>query len=83
MTNFFAVHNGEVMLSLEGMAVLFGLPVSEIEEAARRANTDEGWLIPEEWMRRGRLRAKEAQAATGQEDMESALSYWLGREGLR
>lgn len=83
MTNFFAIHNGEVMLSLEGMAVLFGLPVSEIEEAARRANTDEGWLIPEEWMRRGRLRAKEAQAATGQEDMESALSYWLGREGLR
>lgn len=83
MTNFFAIHNGEVMLSLEGMAVLFGLPVSEIEEAARRANTNEGWLIPEEWMRRGRLRAKEAQAATGQEDMESALSYWLGREGLR
>ena len=83
MTNFFSIHNGEVMLSLEGMAVLFGLPVAEIEEAARRAGTDEGWLIPEDWMRRGRLRAKEAQAATGQEDMESALSYWVGKEGIR
>lgn len=81
--NFYAIRDGEVMLSAEGMALLFGLTVDEVYEASRRAASEEGWLIPEAWARRGRLRSKEAQAATGDEDLHSVLVYWLGREGIR
>lgn len=81
--SFYAIRDGEMMLSATGMALLFGLSLEEVNEAARRACTEEGWLIPAEWMRRGRLRSKEAQAATGDEDLHSVLIYWLGREGVR
>ena len=83
MSELYAIHDGEPMLSAKGMAVLFGLPLDEITEAGRRANSEEGWLIPEGWMRRGRLRSKEAQAATGGTDMDSVLAYWLDKEGIR
>lgn len=83
MSELYAIHDGEPMLSAKGMAVLFGLPLDEIQEASRRAGTKEQLLIPADWMRRGRLRAKEAQAATGETDMHSALMYWYGKEGVR
>lgn len=83
MNELYEIQDGEPMISAKGMAVLFGLPLDEIHEASRRAGTSEQFLIPADWMRRGRLRAKEAQAATGETDMLSGLKYWFNKEGVR
>jgi hypothetical protein len=62
------LHNGEPMVSADGMALLFGVSVDKVRGI--------GGAIPPLWIKAGRRRAREAMAATGRDDMCSALAYW-------
>jgi hypothetical protein len=72
--------NGEPMVSSDGMALLFGVSV-ELVRAHSAKNTHGGRTpMPEAWIKAGRRRAREAMAATGHNDMCSALAYWTRRD---
>lgn len=71
---------GEVMLSADGMALLFGVPADEIRAHAREHGNDPV-ALPDAWARHGRRRAAEARAATGDDSMHAALMYYAQQTG--
>lgn len=73
---------GEPMISTAAMALLFGVAeeLCNAEIKRQRGSGAEGFVPPGEWIRNGRRRQKEYQAATGRNDMRGALDYWAERE---
>ena len=71
---------GEVMLSADGMGLLFGVPADEIRAHAREHGNDPD-ALPDAWARQGRRRAAEARAATGDDSMHAALMYYAQQTG--
>lgn len=67
----------EPMLDDRAMMLLFG-----VDPAAIRAlpTVDGAARIPREWVKRGRRRTREAQAATGSTDLLDVLQYWAERD---
>ncbi|MEZ0385239.1 hypothetical protein [Mycobacterium sp. pW045] len=63
-------------ISMEGVSLLLGVPVADLEVNPLTGKSN----IPEDWILRGRRRAKEAMAHTGSDDMVSALEYWALKE---
>lgn len=76
--------SGELLLSVEGIALLLGVDADDLR--AHVAANDIGSLteapkwIPNEWLKQGRRRSREAMAATGIDSMQSALEYWAEKE---
>lgn len=66
------------IVSAEDLALLLGVELSALraEERRQRQRLRPGrFQIPKEWERQGRRIAQETMAATGQEDMSTALEY--------
>ena len=72
--------DGEPMLSTEGMAVLFGIPLPEVEAEMQRQGT-RTLAMPESWLASGRARTEEYRRVTGGNDMLGALEFWAKRDG--
>lgn len=71
--------DGEPMLAPKGMSLLLGIPLEEIQAESNRHN-GQPWNLPNDWIKSGKRRSKEYQAATGRDDMLGALEYWARRE---
>jgi hypothetical protein len=72
--------NGEPMVSSDGMALLFGVSVELVRAHSAKASYGDRTPIPEAWIKAGRRRAREAMAASGRDDMCSALAYWAQKD---
>lgn len=72
--------DGEPMLSTEGMSVLFGIPLDEIEAEIARQGRD-SMVMPDVWLESGRARTEEYKRVTGGDDMLGALEFWAKRDG--
>lgn len=79
MSELYRYIDGEPVLSAAGMAVLLGVTEEQMRTLAATHGTDVAH-IPAEWVKAGRRRAKEYQAATGRDDMLGALEYWAEKE---
>lgn len=73
--NIASVIEGEPMLSVDGMQLLFGVGTELISAHFKRS-----MKIPDEWVKSGRRRAKEAQASTGVNAMVDGLIYWARKD---
>jgi hypothetical protein len=69
------VINGEPMLDVNAMSLLFGVAPDAITATLR-----ENPAIPYEWVQAGRRRAREAMSRTGSDDLLDALSYWARQD---
>lgn len=67
---------GEPMLSADAMSLLFGVT----PEAITEHSTDPMTVFPAEWIKAGRRRTREAQAATGKDDILAVLAYWARKD---
>lgn len=72
--------NGEPMVSSDGMALLFGVSPELVRAHSAKSTLGSQTPIPDAWVKAGRRRAREAMAATGRDDMCSALAYWARRD---
>lgn len=63
--------DGEPMFSLEGVELLFGVPAELITV---------GTPFPQEWIKAGRRRAREAMAATGSDFVLDIMRYWAQKD---
>jgi hypothetical protein len=72
-----AEHDGEAMLDAQCMALLFGVELADIHALP---SVNGATPLPKEWIRRGRRRAREAQAHTGSDAMLDGLRYWAARD---
>ncbi|OZE81925.1 hypothetical protein CH304_12805 [Rhodococcus sp. 15-649-1-2] len=74
--------DGDPMISTAGIALLFGISeeLCNAEIKRQRSTGAEGFVPPGEWIRNGRRRQKEYQAATGRNDMQGALEYWAAQD---
>lgn len=70
------VIDGEPMIDKTGMSLLFGVA----EELVTALTANGPAPIPDEWIRNGKRRAKEAAAHTGSNDMVSSLTYWARKD---
>ncbi|WP_137149466.1 hypothetical protein [Mycolicibacterium sp. CR10] len=69
--------DAEPMLDTEAMALIFGVDPAAVLALPTVDGTSR---IPREWVRRGRRRAKEAQAHTGSDFILDALHYWARKD---
>ena len=67
----------EPMLDNEAMALLFGVTVADVNALPKQNGVSP---IPREWARRGKQRAKEAQAHTGSDFILDLLQYWARKD---
>ncbi|MCV7091767.1 hypothetical protein [Mycobacterium interjectum] len=74
------VINGEPMLDATAMSLLLGVDEQLIAALPRRDFANGYTPIPQEWIRNGKRRAKEAAAHTGSNDMVSSLTYWAAKD---
>ncbi|WFS11851.1 hypothetical protein [Rhodococcus aetherivorans] len=81
-SDLYTVVDGEPMIGPKGMSLLLGVPLRDIFAESKRSN-GEHFTLPAEWIKSGRRRSKEYQAATGQTDMLGALEYWQAKEQER
>ncbi len=72
--------DGEPMLSADALSLLFGVPTEDINKFSKEHSTAAGTVFPQTWLQAGRRRAREAAAATGENDILSALSFWAARD---
>lgn len=79
MSDLYRCVDGEPVISAKGLALLLGVPEDQVRALAATHGTDVAH-IPAEWVKAGRRRAKEYQAATGRDDMLGALEYWAEKE---
>ncbi|MGW5299084.1 hypothetical protein ACWEQV_12580 [Rhodococcus aetherivorans] len=77
--DLYTLVDGEPMIGPKGMSLLLGVPIEDILAESKRSN-GEAFSLPTEWIKSGRRRSKEYQAATGSTDMLGALEYWQARE---
>lgn len=68
-------HNGEIMMSPEALALIFGASREQIQLAAGGYYT-----IPGEMVKNGKRRTREAFAAVGDEDIWKAMEYWAAKD---
>jgi hypothetical protein len=74
--------DGQLVLSARAVGLLVGVPEAEVDSvmSAQLDGTDKAsWTVidlPEEWMRRGRRRSREAAAALGSSDLLDVLAYY-------
>lgn len=82
-SDLYRIIDGEPMLGPKGMSLLLGIPEQDILAESARHNGAQ-FPLPVEWIKSGRRRSKEYQAATGRTDVLGALEYWQAheREGL-
>jgi hypothetical protein len=74
--------DGEDLISLAGMSLLYGVPprelrgvpAGELDEQVRTGT------LPHDWVKQGRRRASEAKAATGSEDAFDVMAYWAAKD---
>lgn len=69
--------DNEPMLDAEALALLFGVDLAEVHALPM---VDGHSRIPREWVKRGRRRAREAQAHTGSDFILDALDYWARKD---
>lgn len=69
--------DGEPMLDAAGMALMFGVTAADVQ-ALKFFNGAS--RIPDEWVRRGRRRTREAAAHIGSSDFHDVLAYWAQRD---
>lgn len=72
--------DGEPMLSADALSLLFGVPTENITKFSKEHSTAAGTVFPHTWLQAGRRRAREAAAATGENDIFTALTYWAARD---
>lgn len=72
--------DGEPMLSSDALSLLFGVGADLIKACSLKRTRDGYTSFPEAWLKAGRRRAKEAAAATGENDLFTILSYWAKRD---
>ncbi|WP_395704749.1 hypothetical protein [Rhodococcus ruber] len=77
-SDLYRIIDGEPMLGPNGMSLLLGISEQDILAESARHNGAQ-FPLPVEWIKSGRLRSKEYQAATGRTDMLGALEYWSER----
>jgi len=70
---------GVPVISTEEFALLFGVSPADVRSELERQDSKGAFKIPADWVRTGRLRTKEYQAATGRTDMRGAIAYYRGR----
>ncbi|MDV2477844.1 hypothetical protein F8M49_25050 [Rhodococcus zopfii] len=80
MSELYRYIDGEPVLSAAGMALLLGVTEEQMCAQAARSGTAITEL-PEAWVKSGRRRSKEYQAATGRDDVLGALEFWQARDG--
>uniref|UniRef100_A0A5Q5BKV4 Uncharacterized protein n=2 Tax=unclassified Mycobacterium TaxID=2642494 RepID=A0A5Q5BKV4_MYCSS len=68
--------HGEPMLTSDALALLFGVTPEDIVAHSTDPSTD----FPNAWIRAGRRRSREAQAATGKDDILAVLAYWARKD---
>jgi hypothetical protein len=71
------VVDGEPMISVGGMSLLFGVPTAEVEQLGVEHGTAH---LPDDWVRRGKRRAKEAKRWGASDAMLDALAYWATKD---
>ena len=80
MTTTITVHitdvNGEPMMDGQGMALMFGVSLHDVNALV----TDGDAAIPNEWVRQGKRRAKEALAHSGSNELIDYLQYWARQD---
>ena len=69
--------DGELMLDPAGLALLFGVDIADVEHLPTVQGTTP---IPREWLKRGRQRAREAQAHTNDSDWLAVMTYWASKD---
>ena len=71
------IRDGEPLIDNQCLALLLGVEV----EALRGLPIQNGSTsVPADWVKRGRRRAREAQAHTGSTAMLDSLRYWAMRD---
>lgn len=80
MSDLYTYVDGEPVVSVKGLAILLGVPLDQVRALALFRGTGVG-ALPPEWVKAGKRRSKEYQAATGRDDMLGALEYWAAKEG--
>ena len=74
--------DGQPVVSTAGMAVLLGVSHSAVQKHA--AQHGSGVIaLPSDWVRAGKRRQKEFEAATGESGMKAAIDYFFALEGVR
>lgn len=73
------VTDGEPLLTATAMSLLLGVPVADLHNA-RRDDTKGTMYLPNEWMKNGKRRTREAMAHTGDTDLISGLTYWAHQD---
>ena len=69
--------DGEPMIGVAGMSLLFGVPTTDVE----KLRVDHGTThLPEGWVRRDKRRAREAKRWGGSDAMVDALAYWAQKD---
>jgi hypothetical protein len=69
--------DAEPILDSQAMALLFGVSVQDVLALPMH---DGASRIPNEWVRRGKRRTKEAQAHTGSDFILDILLYWAQKD---
>lgn len=72
--------DGEPMLTMDALSLMFGVGVELITAHTRRTFAEGHVVFPAAWLRAGRRRASEAAAATGSRDVLDVLTYWARRD---
>ncbi|OBB07093.1 hypothetical protein A5668_01385 [Mycolicibacterium fortuitum] len=67
------------LLPAEAMSLLMGVPVEEIRAHSGGEQGTGVMTLPQEWVKAGRRRAKEAHAH-GHGGMVEAMTYWAARD---
>lgn len=70
-------HAGEPMLDAAAMALMFGVTLSDVKALEFFNGASR---IPDEWIRQGRRRTREAAAHIGSNDFHDVLAYWAQRD---
>ena len=71
--------DGEAVIDSQAMMLLFGVAAERLTMIAGQSETGLAEL-PQEWIQRGRRRAREASAHTGSEAMLDTLHYWARKD---
>jgi hypothetical protein len=69
--------DGEPMIGVGGMSLLFGMPTTDVEQLRIEHGTTH---LPDDWVRRGKRRAKEAKRWGQSGAMLDALAYWAAKD---
>jgi hypothetical protein len=72
---------GEPIVMVSALALIVGVTVDEVRSVLGDVGTADFMSLPDEWIWAARLRAIEAQAATGDNNLSIALLYFAQKNG--